>query len=279
MGLIIPNSFANKTSAQLSDLDENFTYLKTELDPFVDNIIVDAESGELTVLGGVVADVTGDVAGNVTGDLLGDVTGNVTGNVTGDLLGNVDGNISGTATLEGSSTLITGATLSSSQVGSIYAPGMIIQTVYKRVDTKAVVAFATAGSTGSFITDLDTVFTPKFANSLIHIQMCLTYEVHHDTVFRLYRDSTAIGINANDSNYWSGTWLPGYDNDNASTARTNHFFYIDTPNTTSEITYRLMIQSAGIGASSFYLNRTIGAVGQANYEVGISQIIIQEIAQ
>jgi hypothetical protein len=38
MALIIPNSFASRTSAQLSDLDENFDYLKTELDPYIDNI-------------------------------------------------------------------------------------------------------------------------------------------------------------------------------------------------------------------------------------------------
>lgn len=82
MGLIIPNSFANKTSAQLSDLDENFTYLQTELDPYIDNILVD-ESGQVTIGGGVVADLTGNVTGNVTGNLLGNVTGDVTGNVSG----------------------------------------------------------------------------------------------------------------------------------------------------------------------------------------------------
>ena len=176
-------------------------------------------------------------------------------------------------------TVPTGYRVKGTDVGSLYAPGMIIQTIYKRVDSKDAVAFATAGQVGSFITSLDTIITPKFANSLILIQMCLTYEVHHDTVFRLYRGATAIGINANDANYWSGTWLPGYDADNDSTARTNHFFYMDSPATTTAITYRLMIQSGGVGASTFYLNRTISSAGQGSYEVGISQVILQEIAQ
>lgn len=79
MGLIIPNSFASKTSAQLSDLDQNFTYLKTELDPYIDNILV-GESGQVTIDGGVIADITGNVLGNVTGNVTGDVTGNVSGN-------------------------------------------------------------------------------------------------------------------------------------------------------------------------------------------------------
>ena len=158
-------------------------------------------------------------------------------------------------------------------------PGSVVQTVYKRVDTRDTYAFATAGQLGTFIASLDTTITPKFANSLIHVQMCLTYEVQHDTVFILYRDATQIGVNSLDANYWSGTWLPGYDVDSNSTARTNHFFYMDTPATTAATTYRLMIQSGGVGASTFFLNRTIASAGQGSYEVAISQVILQEIAQ
>ena len=313
MSLIIPNTFATKTGdIQLSLLDENFTSVKTQIDPYVDNISIDSVTGKATILGGINGNVTGNVSGNITGNVTGNVSGNITGNVIGNvtgnvsgnaasvtngvytvgdqtiggsktfsspILGNITGNISGTATLSGNSTIISGATLSSTNAGSIYAPGMVIQTIYKRVDSKDVVDFATAGSTGSFIPSLDTIITPKFANSLILIQMCLTYEVHHDTVFRLHRGATAIGINANDSNYWSGTWLPGYDADNSSTARTNHFFYMDQPSTTNATTYRLMIQSGGIGATTFYLNRPISSAGQQNYEVGISQVILQEIKQ
>jgi len=91
MALIIPNSFASKTSAQLSDLDDNFTYLKTELDPYVDNIIVD-ESGQVTIAGGVVADVTGNAdtvtngvytVGNQTIDGIKTFTSNILGSITG----------------------------------------------------------------------------------------------------------------------------------------------------------------------------------------------------
>lgn len=267
MSLIIPNTFATRTDdLHLSELDSNFTYLATQLDPYVNNISVNS-SGVVSIGAGINANVTGNLTGNSTGLHTGNVVGNVTGNLTG------------AVTLSSNSTLNSGVRLSSPDVGSIYAPGMIIQTVYKRVDSKDVVSFATAGSLGSFITSLDTTFTPKFSNSLIHIQMCLTYEVNHDTVFKLYRDSTALGINANDANYWSGTWLPGYDADNASTPVTNHFFYMDSPGTTSTITYRLMIQSAGVGASNFCLNRSLNSAGQSSYEVAISQVIIQEIKQ
>jgi len=164
-------------------------------------------------------------------------------------------------------------------VGSVYAPGgQVIQTIYKRVDDKLALSFAAAGSTGSFITQLDTSITPKYSTSKILIQACLTFEVQNDTVFRLYRDTTPIGINVNDSNYWSGTWVTNYDPDLASTPNTQTYFYMDSPGLNVPLTYRIMIQSAGVAANTFYLNRSVNSTGQGNYEVAISQIIIQEIA-
>ena len=337
MSLIIPNSFGSKTTAQLGDIDENFSYLKTNLDPYVNAITINGTdsnfasnatiNGNLTLIGTsrkIIGDFSNatvsnrvafqtsqtDSATRISVVPSGTATQGALDCYSSSAMNNctiaeftslptetrINSSKVGTATSApitfmidsqeklriGTDNIIsvpTGVKVNGTDVGSIYAPGMIIQTVYKRVDTKAVVSFAAAGSVGSFITDLDTTFTPKFSNSLIHIQMCLTYEVQHDTVFRLYRDSNVIGLNVNDANYWSGTWLPGYDADNSTTARTNHFFYMDTPNTTSAVTYRLMIQSAGVAASTFYLNRTISSAGAANNEVAISQIIIQEIKQ
>ena len=164
---------------------------------------------------------------------------------------------------------------------SFYVPGMVIGTQYKRVDNKSTYSFAKAGQTGTFITDLNTSITPQFSTSKILVQMNLTFEVHHDTVFRLFRNvggvDTEIGRNTNDANYWSGIWLPGYDADNSSTPTTNHYMYYDSPGTTQPVTYKLMIQSAGVSASTFYLNRSISSAGQDCYEVAISQVVLQEI--
>lgn len=66
---------------------------------------------QLTVNGGVVADLTGDV----TGDLTGDVKGKVTGDVTGNLTGNVTGSIAGVAVTAGD-----GAPSGAAAVGAIY---------------------------------------------------------------------------------------------------------------------------------------------------------------
>jgi hypothetical protein len=291
MSLVIPNTLGSRTaSIELADLDENFEYFRDELNPYVNAITVGAANavtlnGTLTAGGVTAGGVTASGEFSLTSSTASTSTTTGSARLAGGLgvVGDIHAGSVNTNTLRSTTgtvtTVPTGNSVRGTDVGSLYAPGMIIQTIYKRVDSRDVIPFATAGQTGSFIPSLDTTITPKFANSLILVQMCLTYEVNHDSVFRLHRGATAIGINANDSNYWSGTWLPGYDADNASTATTNHFFYMDAPATTSPTTYRLMIQSGGVAATSFYLNRTIGAVGQASYEVGISQIILQEIAQ
>lgn len=164
------------------------------------------------------------------------------------------------------------------------ATGMVMQTVSNKVDTKAAYAFATAGNLGTIIAALNTGITTSYASSKILVQFNISFEVHHDTVFRLWRSinggpDEAIGKNTTDANYWAGIWLPGYDADNDSTPRTNHYMYLDSPGavTSTSIIYKLMIQSGGVGAYTFYLNRSISSAGQQNYEVGTSSVILQEI--
>jgi hypothetical protein len=53
---------------------------------------------KLTVLLGIVGDLTGNVTGNLTGNVTGNVTGNLTGNVTGNVTGNATGNLTGNVT-------------------------------------------------------------------------------------------------------------------------------------------------------------------------------------
>jgi hypothetical protein len=167
---------------------------------------------------------------------------------------------------------------------SAKATGMVVQTVSNKVDTKATYVFATAGNLGTIINVLNTAITTSYASSKILVQFNISFEVHHDTVFRLFREiaggaDVEIGRNTTDTGYWSGIWLPGYDNDNDSTPRTNHYMYMDSPNCASgyALIYKLMIQSAGVASRTFYLNRSITASGQNNYEVATSTVLLQEI--
>jgi hypothetical protein len=157
----------------------------------------------------------------------------------------------------------------------------LIQTVYLRYDGKTAYSFAGAGGGATNISDLNTTITPRLASNRILVNFCPSYEVVQDTVFKLYRNvggaDTEIGTNVNDSNYWSGWTYPGYDGDNSTTPRTASLWFLDSPNTTSAVTYKLMIQSSGSGGTNFNLNRTISSTGTTNQENAISQVFLQEI--
>jgi hypothetical protein len=282
MSLLIPKSFSTKTgSVQLSDLDTNFTYLTSTVNTALD-ITGTAVTGygNTTVYGTLGASGAVTLANNLT---VGGTIG-ASGAVT--LASTLD--VTGAATLRSaSSTIPTGGRLSGTDVGSIKAPGLTIQTVYLRFDTKTSYAFPAyaAGTTpnGVFITDLSTTITPKFSDSKILIHFCPSFEVDQDTVWLLYRNvagvDTLIARNNTADNRWSGWVFNQYDQNNSSTPQTENFMFYDTPGTAAAITYKFYIQSSGVGASSLYLNRTFGSTGQSSYENAISQVFLQEIAQ
>ena len=155
--------------------------------------------------------------------------------------------------------------------------GQVVSTVYTGKTTYSV---ATAGQTGTYIAVLDTSITPTASNSKIRVELNISGEFHNDLVFRLFRSIGGVEtevVRNDDTNYWSGWGLVNYDSNNASTGWTNHYIYVDSPSTTSPITYRFMIQSGGVAAQTIYLNRTKNAAGQANYENAVSQAILTEI--
>ena len=181
------------------------------------------------------------------------------------------------ATNTGTIIIPAGNRLRGVDAGSIYAPGMIIQTIYSRTDAKSTYS-APVGSNTS-VTELQITITPKFANSVIMLTYNVTYEMHWDTIFRLSRNGTVIGTNTTDSGRWSGWAIPGYDTDTASTPTTKHFIYRDSPATTGALTYNFLVSSSGPTAYTFFLNRSVNSAGSDNHEVGISQVLAQEIAQ
>lgn len=167
--------------------------------------------------------------------------------------------------------------------GKLYTSGTVIQTVNLKVDTKATYTYPAGTSTGTIIPDLNLSITPYFATSKVLVQYNIAFEVDHNTVFRLFRSingaaDVEIGKNSSDANYWSGIWNTGYDADNASTPRQNHYMYLDSPATNLPIAYKLMIQSSTTTGSTFYLNRSVSSAGAASYEVATSHVLLQEIA-
>lgn len=188
--------------------------------------------------------------------------------------------------LEGTSGVIdlpTGNKILGADVGSLVAPGMIIQTQYLRFDTPTTYSYTSAAGnavSNMDISALDMVFTPKFATSKVLLTYVLSYDANMvDFMFALRRNGTLIGQNATGSERWYGTFnVPNVLG--GSTPVTQMFSYLDSPASISAQTYKLQVQATYSSAPvTFQLNRPSGTTPQSQYEAGISQVIIQEIAQ
>ena len=168
--------------------------------------------------------------------------------------------------------------------GSAAIPGMSVQQVYLRVDTKSTWSIAAYGTVGTMITDLNTTITPRASTSKIKVTFHISAGTSSNNVWLLYRNisgagDTLIGRNVNDANVWSGTWMGPQDIYGGGNFSTVNLIYLDSPNTTSAVTYKIMNQSSGDVAYTMGLNRTNGSTGAQYYEVAISQVFLEEIAQ
>jgi hypothetical protein len=160
--------------------------------------------------------------------------------------------------------------------GTLHAPGVPVQFVSAQVHDK--VAYSSAASI--HVSALDVSITPHFSNSKIYLMWRIEYEAHYDVIFRLYRDGTLIGYNntSGDTQY-SGVTTADYEADENSTPQQSMITWIDSPNTTSTVTYKLYTIDSNGANRVFHLNRTKGSVGQNQYETGVSQKTAMEIAQ
>jgi len=164
---------------------------------------------------------------------------------------------------------------------AFHAPGHPVQYVGQNVHDIVVYG----NSIGRYITPLDITITPKFSNSKIMLHWVINAEAHHDQVIRIYRfissgASSLIGFNSNNQGVHSGAAPILYDTDHNSTLNTHTVAWVDTPNTTSAVTYRIFTRPSNNGSNWFYLNRTVGGgtTGQGNHEIAVSYKSAMEIA-
>jgi hypothetical protein len=161
-------------------------------------------------------------------------------------------------------------------------PGNVIQFNNIRVDAQyGYTASSTTGS-GTAMTPFDMTITPKYANSKIMVQWEIHYEAQYGAVFVIWKNGSlsSNGYNTSSGNTnWSSYAATAYDGDVASTPNRITITYVDTPGTTSPVTYGLAVRSAGAGNQVIYINRPFSSTGANDYEVGVSMGYIQEIAQ
>lgn len=167
--------------------------------------------------------------------------------------------------------------------GSVYAPGMIVQTVYARTDTITTYASNNSGD-GTTITDLNISITPTNANNRLICQWMINYEMHHDNVFLIHRDGVLIttageeGRNSVSNNRWVGYSGAAYDNDVNSTTTNGFIMYSQIAGSTASRTYAPAVRSSSATAYTFYLNRVSASTGADTQENAVSTAVIYEVA-
>lgn len=137
------------------------------------------------------------------------------------------------------------------------------------------------------ITQLNCSITPKTTSSKILVQGQVYGESNipdHFHMFRYLRDSTAIGVGTESNLGVRGSAMMSqsyYDNDNSTTAnQTTLPMIIDSPSTTSSVTYKIQITCTENTSSTFNLNRcNTTSTAQVWYsENGVSCLTLFEIA-
>jgi hypothetical protein len=176
----------------------------------------------------------------------------------------------------------TGNSLVGLDVGSIYAPGMIVQTVYLRSDTRTTYASNNSGN-GTTVSALGITIVPKNANNRIIVQWMVNGELHQDNVFLIHRDGSLITTSGEEgksnlsSNRYDGYVSAFYDQNESSTPSNWLIMYSQIAGSTSSRTYAPAVRSSSGSNFTFYLNRTVSDSGDA-YERMVSSGVIFEVA-
>ena len=140
---------------------------------------------------------------------------------------------------------------------SINHAGSIVQVVNANCSTEV------ASTSSSYISaEISVAITPKFSPSKILIisNVCLDIDASDVIAMKLKRDSTDL----KEEFYW------GYGTATDFIVSRNHHQYLDTPSTTSEITYSYDIKRNS-GSTTFYSNYDDGT-GQTDSQMTAIEI-------
>ena len=160
--------------------------------------------------------------------------------------------------------------------------GSIIQVQRTQLDTAATQAFS--ANTDIAFTDLTVNITPTSTSSIIKLECHLAGEFDDDDItwdhaMLFFRDTTALKHSGSFTNVQVGisaltrTYT---DNNDGSTAEVGYYTYFDSPNTTSQVTYKVAINSRHAG--TFYINTTVQTTDTDGSERFVSNIAATEIA-
>ncbi len=136
---------------------------------------------------------------------------------------------------------------------------------------------------GVEVTPLTLSITPSSSSNRIMVNYMVSGEGSTGSAigFRLYRVvagiTTLIGINSANTSQWNVTFLCPYDPNNDSTPLPANYLFVDSPNTTSEVTYKLHAVPTHTSSITFKLNRSTGTPTSVKEET-TSSVTLTEVA-
>ena len=150
--------------------------------------------------------------------------------------------------------------------------GSVIQVVQSVYDTRD------STTSTSWVTIFNTSITPTSSSSkiLVMVSFSGSHTNNNSGLVRVLRNSTPIGGGEGGASYEQNVWFNIRTSNNyyVATYAANH---LDTPTTSSTITYNVQMQA--VGGTDFYINRTISDSGTQSYDSPVaSSITLMEIA-
>ena len=160
--------------------------------------------------------------------------------------------------------------------------GAVLQVKYFQLTEPQTETYGTT-DTDIAITNFNINITPKSTSSIIKLESNIMFEWANgpwDHIWFFYRNTTKLsatntgsrraGISPSTMSH--GKVDPPNDD---STPEFATLTYFDAPSSTSQITYKLGVNSSG--TNNLFINRTIGDSDNAGYERGVSFISATEI--
>ena len=178
-------------------------------------------------------------------------------------------------TINGTSGIVTATTFSGSSLSGIDT-GKILQIV----QTVKTDQFTSTAYTYTDITGMSVSITPASASNkiLINFELQVGGTANNYCSFRLLRDSTHIGVSTVTDSDWRVGTLGSLSHENSYQLENTGTSFLDSPNTTSAITYKLQQSSYNNRTVSINYPTSTGNSAGSYTATGISTITVMEVA-
>jgi len=160
--------------------------------------------------------------------------------------------------------------------------GGIVQVQSTTLTTNVNVTIASGANTTFYdVSGLSVNITPKFNTSkiLVMVQMNIGTDQSTQRIgVRLRRDSTTIGASTETGNSNNVGSITSLEHHRVYQSQSVNFHFLDSPSTTSSVTYKPQVAQENSGGSSMvYINRVDGNNNNSYYN-GSSTITVMEIS-